>query len=392
VKVVFASHTYLSSVFVVGSHHLARAAARSDHDVWHLSAAFSVFHLPFAVFNQDYRSRARLALANSRLVEPRLWESVPLTLAPWSLLRWAPRPEAGYLRAFPVLRRAAAELGFIRPDLLLIDEPRMADIIDVVQPGLTIYRPTDVYSHLKRDALLTDVERRLLARVDGIVATSAPVLAHVRSMRRDVPAMVLENGVDYEHCTRAQPEPADLRNIPRPRAIYVGAVDERFNAELLEYAAARNPRVNFIVIGGDMPRIGSRNGARKNVFYLGRRQYGSIPGYLQSSDFAVMPFTAIPANEGRSPMKIFEFGAAGLPVVATATAELQRRKLPFVSLAESAEEFASLCSTVLESGTAEVRELAKRCAAEHDWKAKAQRLFRFTESLVTERRDARPAV
>ena len=58
-NVVFASHTFFSPVFVVGSHHLARAAARAGHSVWHLSSAFSILHAPFALSRRDYRARVR---------------------------------------------------------------------------------------------------------------------------------------------------------------------------------------------------------------------------------------------------------------------------------------------------------------------------------------------
>jgi hypothetical protein len=208
-KVVFASHTFFSPVFVVGSHHLARSIARAGHSVWHVSSAFSLLHLPFALARQDYRTRARLAASDGRLVEPNLWESVPLTLAPWPLLRRLATPEAGYLLAVRSLQKQAARLGFERPDLLLIDEPRMASLIATLAPRRVIYRPTDVYRDLKGDPTLVGVERRLLPRVDAVVGTSAVVIDHVRSLRADLPSMLLSNGVDTGHFATPRPEPAE---------------------------------------------------------------------------------------------------------------------------------------------------------------------------------------
>jgi glycosyltransferase involved in cell wall biosynthesis len=251
-----------------------------------------------------------------------------------------------------------------------------------------IYRPTDLYSQLKHDHLLSQVERRLLDRAHGVVATSAPVLDHVQAMRADLPALLLENGVDCDHFTTPQKEPPDLFGIPRPRAIYVGAVDDRFDDRLLHAVTAENPRVSFIVIGGQTREHGV--GSKGNVFYLGQRRYADIPGYLQSSDLAVMPLTRNPANQGRSPMKVFEFGAAGLPVVATATAELRRRNLPFVFLAESESDFARLCTQLAHSNTEPLRVQARRSAASHGWSGKSEQLLAFAETLVRDR-GARPA-
>ena len=80
-------------------------------------------------------------------------------------------------------------------------------------------------------------------------------------------------------------------------------------------------------------------------------------------------------------MKIFEFGAAGLPVVASTSAELRRRALPFVHLADSAEALALLCGQVARQGRGPLGELARRSAAEHAWPDKARRLFEFAASL-----------
>jgi glycosyltransferase involved in cell wall biosynthesis len=377
-KVVFASHTFFSPVFVVGSHHLARAVARAGHSVWHVSSAFSLLHLPFALARQDYRARARLARSDGRLVEPNLWESVPLTLAPWPLLRRSAQPEAGYLLGVRSLQKQAARLGFDRPDLLLIDEPRMARLITTLSPRVVIYRPTDVYGDLTGDPTLVGVERRLLPRVGGVVGTSAVVLDHVRSLRDAIPSLLLENGVDTGHFATPRPEPAELAQLTHPRAIYVGALDHRFDDALLARAARDNPAVNFLVIGG---KRASRAAAAANVHYLGPRSYEDVPAYLQHSDFAIMPLTAISANEGRSPMKIFEFGAAGLPVVASTSAELRRRALPFVQLAGSADEFASACRQFAGQGRGRFGEVARQSAAEHAWHGKAQRLLDFATSL-----------
>jgi glycosyltransferase involved in cell wall biosynthesis len=382
-KIVFASHTFFSPVFVVGSHHLARACARAGHGVWHVSSAFSLLHLPFALARQDYRARARLAGSDGRLVEPNLWESVPLTLAPWPLLRRSATPEAGYLRSVRSLRQQAARLGFDRPDLLLIDEPRMSSLVAMLSPRITVYRPTDVYRDLKGDPTLVGVEERLLPRVDGVVGTSGVVLEHVLSLDGGVPSLLLENGVDTDHFATPRAEPAELAALPHPRAIYVGALDHRFDLDTLKRAARANPTVSFVVIGGDAV---TPSASLPNLHQLGRRSYEGVPAYLQHCDFAIMPLTRVPANEGRSPMKIFEFGAAGLPVVATTSAELRRRALPFVHLAESAEEFAAACSQVAGQERGPIAEAARRSAAEHAWQGKAKRLLEFAASLQPRRR------
>lgn len=377
-KIVFASHSYFSSVFVVGSHHLARAAARANHQVWHISSALSIAHLPFAASDDDFRNRARLACSRGRVIEPHLHESVPLTLLPWPLLRRLRRPEDWYLTSFRSARRLAGRLGFSAPDLLLIDEPRLAGLAAKLRAKTVIYRPTDIYSQLKEDPSLDEVERRLLAKVHGVVGTSGRVLEHVESLRPGLPSLLLENGVDLEFLQTPQPEPLRLRSIPHPRAIYVGALDPRFDHGLLRYAAQQNPNLSFVIIGGD-----AEGPCPNNVHYLGRQPYADMPAYLQHCELGVMPMSTIAANQGRSPMKLFEFGAAGLPVVATSTAELARRALPFVHLAAGPEQFASACARAVDADEAE-RAQARHHAAQHGWGAKSEQLLEFARSLAPE--------
>jgi hypothetical protein len=94
-----------------------------------------------------------------------------------------------------------------------------------------------------------------------------------------------------------------------------------------------------------------------------------------------MPLSDARANSGRSPMKIFEFAAAGLSVVATETEELRRRNLPFVELASSPDEFASACQRAARTSDDATRELARKSAALHGWDAKFAQLLAFVETL-----------
>jgi len=379
-KIVFASHSYFSPVFVVGSHHLARAAARSKHLVWHLSSALSIAHLPFALIRKEYRQRARICFSGRR-IEAGLSEGVPLTLMPWAAVRRAAQPENWYLPPRRLIERWAKRHQFTSPDLLLIDEPRMAALIPALNPRIVIYRPTDIYSVLKDDETIQGVERRLLARADAVVGTSQAVLSHVCDHQPAKPTLLLENGVDLEHFAEARPEPRDIAEIPRPRAIYVGAIDQRFDLALLDTAAKANPGIHFVIIGGFPQQADFASGVPRNLIFLGPKPYTEIPAYLQHADFAVMPLKSNVANDARSPMKLYEFSAAGLPVLSTSTSELRRRALPHVFLADTPQEFAALSAQIAVMGRDRMERSARSCADTNGWPAKWKQLLDFALSV-----------
>ena len=127
------------------------------------------------------------------------------------------------------------------------------------------------------------------------------------------------------------------RPIPHPRIIYVGALSDWFNDEWVTAAARALPQFHFVLIG---PRENARarvpQGA--NVHLLGPRPPDSIPHYLHASDAAMIPFRVSSLVESVLPLKLYEFLAAGLPVVASRWNELVRLNAP-IDLAESEGEF-----------------------------------------------------
>ncbi|MFQ3409822.1 glycosyltransferase, partial [Escherichia coli] len=61
-----------------------------------------------------------------------------------------------------------------------------------------------------------------------------------------------------------------------------------------------------------------------NVHFTGRRPYQSLPGYCKKFDIAVLPFVVNELTLAANPLKLREYLAAGLPVVATPLPEVQK--------------------------------------------------------------------
>jgi glycosyltransferase involved in cell wall biosynthesis len=84
------------------------------------------------------------------------------------------------------------------------------------------------------------------------------------------------------------------------------------------------PGVRLLLVGGtpeDIERLRARAAARgvpDRVRFEGSVPNGKIPLYLRAADALIMPYTSrTPTVRAMSPLKMFEYMAAGRPIVAT---------------------------------------------------------------------------
>jgi hypothetical protein len=177
-----------------------------------------------------------------------------------------------------------------------------------------------------------------------VLATSETLLAQVRTARPD--AQLCSNGVDYEHFAQARnvhlAPPEDLEALladGKPLAGYMGALARWFDYPLLEAVAKARLDWRFILIGPDHDQTLPENLlALPNVHWLGAKPYQELPAYLRCFSAALIPFQLNPVTHATSPLKLYEYMAAGNPVISTSIHEATH--IPGVLLAKDADEFA----------------------------------------------------
>ena len=178
-----------------------------------------------------------------------------------------------------------------------------------------------------------------------VLASAERLLEQIKSVRQDV--LLCPNGVDNEHFAQArsahiQP-PADLAELltdGKPLAGYIGALARWFDYPLLEAVSRERPDWHFVLIGPDHDQtLPEQLLALPNVHWLGQKPYQQLPAYLHFFSAALIPFRLNPITHAASPIKLFEYMAAGKAVVSTPIHEATR--LPGVLLACNAAEFAA---------------------------------------------------
>lgn len=104
----------------------------------------------------------------------------------------------------------------------------------------------------------------------------------------------------------------------RPRACFVGTLDDSLDWELLEYAAASLPDVEFMMVGPvKTDGLEKRFERFRNVRFLGYQKYESLGNILSTVDVCFLMYRDTEFNRMRNPIKLLEYFAAGKIVVST---------------------------------------------------------------------------
>src|SRR6185437_3645903 len=125
----------------------------------------------------------------------------------------------------------------------------------------------------------------------------------------------------------AGPEHPALATIPQPRVCFLGALDAyKVDFALLAGAASACPDLHFVCVGpigfADQTR-GSTIPHLANLHYIDTLPQKELPALLRGCAVCIIPYHLNEYTASVSPLKLYEYLAAGRPVVATPLPALQ---------------------------------------------------------------------
>lgn len=246
-----------------------------------------------------------------------------------------------------------------------------AVVYDITDDWTTLSQPSAVARRTARE------DAALCRRADAVIVCSPRLFEMKRGLARDL--HLIPNGVDLAHYAGASGRregdesgshdlPEIARAWPRPVYGYTGTIHpDRVDVSLLEQAARLVPQGSFAMVGpnyldeADVQRL-RRTG---NVFLTGPVSYAEVPGFMRAFDVCMTPHRVTPFTESLNPIKLWEYLAAGKPIVSTPVAGF--RDYPqFVSLASGPADFAAALQAALHEDSG-VCDLRRQEAARHGW-------------------------
>jgi glycosyltransferase involved in cell wall biosynthesis len=285
--------------------------------------------------------------------------------------------------------------GFRRPNLVMVSNIYAAPLVRWLKSpfGFARGKPViyDCNDHHLSFALTPPWAERFFrsvcAQADRIVCVSASLAETIPSAHHGK-IVIIGNGVEYDKFS-GDISPATVMTPfrPRPILLFVGAIYEWIDFDLLAQVAASHPD-KMLVLVGPVARFLQTQMEKllqvPNVKYLGEVPYDHLPAYLAAADVGLMPFLKTQHTQVLNPGKLYLYLAAGKPVVSTAVSPELMAMTNEIFLAEDAASFVAQIDRALAAAATGV-ETRRRVAAVNDWQEKTGQMVALIEELLARR-------
>jgi teichuronic acid biosynthesis glycosyltransferase TuaH len=277
----------------------------------------------------------------------RLWQPLRLRRQDPTGVDALRRTYAAYDRR---LRRVAERAGLERP-AVITSQPLLAGFAELEWAGpVTLYASDDLSAHRDyqrwREGLLT-AYREVAERGRRVCAVSTAILERIDPQG---PAAVVPNGVDPSLWSQPGPAPGWFTELPGPRLLYVGTVDDRLDVEALRAVAQAWPDGSVILVGPltDRTHLAPLL-AEPNVHFYDAVAREQVAALAYAAEACLVPHRQTPLTEAMSPLKLYEYLASGSPTVATDLEPVRRVDGP-VHRVPPGGDFASAVQAALAAG------------------------------------------
>ncbi len=351
---------------------------RKQHLMERLSQRADVVYVnpPRAIKAKEWPLRRR-----TQQLSPRLWVHEPFVMPGVRQSSIAKRITYGWLAA----RLARWRRG--RQCVLWLYSPHGLAFADLLRPDHLVYDVADLHATPSGQTLRDEGERReietlarleedLLARADLTLCVSEPLVERVSGHASHV--RLIPNGADWQRYVTAQPDSPRRGPI---RVGYVGTLAPRFDVELVATVARQRTDWTIELVGPTLPFVDvSALVSLPNVLLTGEIPFEDVPAKLATFDVCLLPLREIDFAYYCSPIQVFDYLAAGKPVVSTPVGQLEGWR-GLVHVARGADAFIESIATALGQRTSLHALERREFAARNSWDVRIAQVVEALSSI-----------
>lgn len=305
-------------------------------------------------------------------------------------------PTASYLKyrlMMPPLRSCVAAGGRSAPDLIWTTVPGSVAALKKTFPEARIvFHVVDFYPAFRGPAVVP-LERQDYALADAVYVIGQSLWTYLVE-DLGIPTSkvtVLGQGAELEIYQADTATPEEIAHLPHPRAIWCGVLAKGDPGLFTALASEIERRGGSLILIG--PEAGWAHDLADQmpdtVSLLGSKAPRDLPRYLKVADIGVMLYDRgrQEVYRGQNPLKLYEYTAAGLPVLSTAHDEFETLRPPVKLIAQEADVSPAV-GAILDDMDGQ-KAAVSAFAAQHSWQSKVDTIVaRFFEDVEPAERDS----
>jgi glycosyltransferase involved in cell wall biosynthesis len=326
----------------------------------------------------------------TRQVSPNIWVGQPPPILPKRSNRLVNVLNGALLRRW--LARETRAAGFESP-IYWNFQPWLPNLGRALKPSLSLYYCVDDFASApywwNSGGAVRAREAECCREADVVICTGRQLVDGRRGINPNVHFMA--EGADVEAFTvealSSNPAPDDIARLPGKVVGYAGAINWRIDSDLILYMAERQPDWSFALVGPVRPDLAQeeRLRAMPNVHFLGNKPPSELPAYCKAMDACLLPYVLNEYTHHIFPLKLYEYMAAGKPIVSTDMAEMRAYEGDEMAIGRSNEEFHRKLVLAMAEDTPARAAARRQSARNESWDHRVEQISELIAPMVRPR-------
>lgn len=187
-----------------------------------------------------------------------------------------------------------------------------------------IYEDTDRFEYFVKNKLsklaTRIIERYCIKKANHVISVGYSLAESAKQIRKDQNVSCIPNGVDYRLFSEI--DNSDVKNI----MVYVGTVSDWSGLTLvvnsLPIIKKEVSDIKLLIVGdgeyiNDLKDRSKKSGMHNCIEFLGKKEYSTIPNIMSNCKIGLATYPKNDLMKYAFTLKLFEYMAAGLPVITT---------------------------------------------------------------------------
>jgi len=252
--------------------------------------------------------------------------------------------------------------------------------LDILKPDKFIYEYIDELEifHMYGPEMEAD-HQNLMKNADVTICTATKLYNQAAGIAKN--PLLSPNAGDYDFFAKTDsyeisPLIADIVKDYQCVLGYYGALAAWFDYELIKEVAAKHPEWLLVLVGIDYDKTIGKSGIEQypNIVHIPPQPYVDLPKFLKGFDIATIPFLINEITLSTSPVKLFEYMAAGKPILASKMPECL--KYESVKTYENADQFCEIVEGYMAMKSDDAYwDILKKDALDNTWDARTEEIL-----------------